>query len=69
MIMITKMANRIASRILKSLFFPLKWGIFGFLPPKWERRLLFELYRGDKRFAAEGKGFGQKEEKMADSKD
>ena len=28
-----------------------------------------ELYRGDKRFAAEGKGFGQKEEKMADSKD
>ena len=28
-----------------------------------------ELYRGDKCFAAEGKGFGQKEEKMADSKD
>ena len=28
-----------------------------------------ELYRGDKRFAAEGKGFGQKEEKMIDSKD
>lgn len=26
-----------------------------------------ELYRGDKRFAAEGRGFGQQEEKMKDS--